>query len=196
MLHRWTEVLWDKGTGGGRWNYKIPMTELCLNGNFLNWFWRGARQYQHGETLRRGEGEDFSLSPSPLFRSLSLWTCSSPPHLRLNLSFYPTLKLHRHTSVLLFQYLLLNLYCSLYSAHVFCSPAAMTCFFFFYSWYLILRYHRGCAGLKVSECNEGYMDSEWKLISCIKTWMLTPRAGKSIFSYFLIVKWCFKDEYV
>lgn len=110
------------------------------------------------------ERERISLSPSALFRSLSLWTCSSPPHLCLNLSFYPTLKLHRHTSVFLFQYLLLNLYCSLYSAHVFCSPTATTwVFFYFYSWYLILRYHRRRAGPQVSECNEGYVDSECNL---------------------------------
>lgn len=58
VQHRWTWGLGDKGTGGGRWNYKILMTELWRNGNFLNWFWRGA-QKQAEDTLRMPEGGDW-----------------------------------------------------------------------------------------------------------------------------------------
>lgn len=64
------------------------------------------RQNWHGETLRWSEGEDSFLA---LLVSLSLWTCSSPLHLWPQPPFYPVLKFHRHTSVLLFQSLLLNL---------------------------------------------------------------------------------------
>lgn len=115
MLQRWTEGLWDKGTGGGRWNYKILMTELRLNGNFLNWFWRGAQtETAWGDIEMRRASE---LIPP----SLSLWTCSSPLHLWPDMPFYPTLELHPHTFVLLFQSLLLNLNFSSPSTSVCCS---------------------------------------------------------------------------
>lgn len=116
MLHRWTEVLWDKGTGGGRWNYKIPMTELCLNGNFLNWFWRGARQNRHGETLKWGEREGFSFS-------FTLYLSGHVPALLTSVlicRFIPHLSFIR-THILLFQSLLLNHNFSRHSAHVSCS---------------------------------------------------------------------------
>lgn len=151
------------------------------------------------------ERERISPSPSPLFRSLFLWTCSSPPHLCLNLSFYPTLKLHRHTSVLLFQYLLLNLYSSLYSAHA--VPLLLRHVFFFF--FLFLRSHFtlppqvcrfasirmqwGLCGLRVLSKTGAEMSKNSFHVSRHGCW---PSAGKSIFSYFLIVKWCFKDEFV
>ena len=56
VLQRWTWGLWDKGTGGGRWNYKILMMELWLNGNFLNWFWRGAQKEPTWRDTETGGG--------------------------------------------------------------------------------------------------------------------------------------------
>lgn len=62
------DELWGsgiKGTGGGRWNYKILMTELRLNGNFLNWFWRGAQKEVAwgGNEMGRGRGIPFPTNP-------------------------------------------------------------------------------------------------------------------------------------
>lgn len=62
------DELWGsgmKGTGEGRWNYKILMTELRLNGNFLNWFWRGAqKEVARGEKeMGRGRGIPFPTNP-------------------------------------------------------------------------------------------------------------------------------------
>lgn len=71
MLHRWTEGLWDKGTGGGRWNYKIPMTEPRLNGNFLNWFWRGAQTEPAWGDIEMRRARGFLRLP-PVSSALSL----------------------------------------------------------------------------------------------------------------------------
>lgn len=82
--------------------------ELWLNGNFLNWFWRGAQTepaWRDIERRRRG-----FLFCSHLYFTLSLSLDMFQPSSPLAQSFfYPTLKFHRHTSVLLFQSFLLNL---------------------------------------------------------------------------------------
>lgn len=110
VLQRWTWGLWDKGTGGGRWNYKILMMELWLNGNFLNWFWRGAQKEPAWWDTETGGGRGLLFHSLGFISrpSLDMFQPSSPLAL---LFFYPVLKLHPQVSVLLFPFLLPNLSC-------------------------------------------------------------------------------------
>lgn len=64
---------WNKGTGGGRWNYKSLMWELWLNGNFLNWFWRGAQAEPTWRGVVRRLKDSSIPASSPVAHSLPLY---------------------------------------------------------------------------------------------------------------------------